>query len=259
MPETQKATKLKKLTIKAVALCKEGSCSAAHIKLFKCREENEPMELKELLKSLPEDQAKLVTDAIAKAQEEVPEATATELQKTKEDLTEAQTKITELEKSNTPSKEEDLLKSVDPAVRALVEQAQASAKAAEAAVVKLRDEAETKVCTDLAKSLDKLGVPEADLTTVLRKARQSSEEFGTQMFSVLEQANAIVAKSAAFQATGTGAEGAPTTDNGKAATEKINAKAQELAKSKNISTERAFLEVMKSDPALYAEYLKSLQ
>ena len=218
------------------------------------------MNLEEFLKSLPEDQAKLVTEAMEAAKNEVPEATAAELQKAKEDLAEAQGKIEELEKAKpATSPEEELLKSVDPAIKALVEQAQASAKAAQAAVVKMREEAEVKTCTDLAKSLDKLGVPEADLTTVLKKAREASEEFGTQVFTVLEQANALVAKSAAFQSMGSGDEGTPVGDNGKAATAKINTKAQELAKSKGISVEKAFVEVMKTEPELYAEYLKSLQ
>lgn len=259
------ACKLKNLVIKAVALCDEGACSAAHIKIVKTKsKEVNTMSFEELMKSLPEDQQKIIRDELNKKAEEVPTHIAEELKTVKDDLVKAKEDLAKAKSQPTPgTSEEELLKNVDPAVRALIESARTQAAAAQAAVLKMKEEAEDAECLAKAKTLADTGIPEADLKDILKSAKKVEGDFSDKLYTMLQTVNKAMQESDAFVATGSdnqgitkGCRGAQATE---AVTQEINKVAEDIAKATGCTKEQAFTKALMENPELYNRYMATLE
>lgn len=250
------ATKLKNLVITKVALVDEGSCSDAHIKLFKRKEGgNNPMTIEEILKSLSAEQQTVINDAIAKAKAELPEGALS-----KEDVTKLkETHTAELAKSktSTESPEEQLLKStnLDPVVKSQLESIIAKQKIQEDIIAKMKDESLTNEC--IAKAKETANIPQGDKLATVYKAVHGNKEAEEALATVLKSADALIKQSAAFTESGVGG-GTGTVDSSETAWANIEKAAEEVVKSKNISLAKAIEVVVKEKPELYKAYNQAL-
>lgn len=262
------ATKLKNLVITKVALVDEGSCSAAHIKLYKRKEGGSIMKFEDIMKALTPEQQAVVNAEIEKAKTACAEESKAALDKAAEDLKAAEDAKTlaEQEKENAMSElnkmkqeanksEEDILKNVDPAVRAILEKSRAQAAAAEAAVRKMKEEQDTAEAIAKAKELPNLGTGEEELSSVLKSLKATDEKLFNTVFGIMKSADAVIAKGAAFEEKGTSQEGNGNIQKAADAWAKIETAAAEIAKSRNITKEAAVSVVIEEQPDLYRSYL----
>ena len=262
-------TKLKNLVITKVALVDEGSCSAAHIKLYKRKEEggNPQMGLEEILKSLPEDQQQVINSEIAKAKAELPEGamSAEDAKKLEEEKAAAEmAKQAAMDEANNLKKskeqdEEEILKGLDPAVRAIIEKSKAQTAAAEAAIKKMKDEQDTLEAINKAKELPNLAAEESKLSTVFKSLKGLDENIYKEVFGILKAADALIKDNALAEIgkSASGTEGA--VGDSVAAWNAIEKAAESIAKTRNISKEQAVSVVMQEDNTLYQNYLNSLE
>lgn len=262
------ATKLKNLVITKVALVDEGSCSAAHIKLYKRKEGGSIMKFEDIMKALTPEQQAVVNAEIEKAKTACAEESKAALDKAAEDLKAAEDAkaLAEQEKENAMSElnkmkqeanksEEDILKNVDPAVRAILEKSRAQAAAAEAAVRKMKEEQDTAEAIAKAKELPNLGTGEEELSSVLKSLKATDEKLFNTVFGIMKSADAVIAKGAAFEEKGTSQEGNGNIQKAADAWAKIETAAAEIAKSRNITKEAAVSVVIEEQPDLYRSYL----
>ena len=262
------ATKLKNLVITKVALVDEGSCSAAHIKLYKRKEGGSIMKFEDIMKALTPEQQAVVNAEIEKAKTACAEESKAALDKAAEDLKAAEDAkaLAEQEKENAMSElnkmkqeanksEEDILKNVDPAVRAILEKSRAQAAAAEAAVRKMKEEQDTAEAIAKAKELPNLCTGEEELSSVLKSLKATDEKLFNTVFGIMKSADAVIAKGAAFEEKGTSQEGNGNIQKAADAWAKIETAAAEIAKSRNITKEAAVSVVIEEQPDLYRSYL----
>lgn len=262
------ATKLKNLVITKVALVDEGSCSAAHIKLYKRKEGGSNMKFEDIMKALTPDQQAVVNAEIEKAKCAGKEESKAELEKAAEDLKaaneakaqaekekeEANTELAKM-KQDASQSEEEILKNVDPAVKAIIEKARTQAAAAEAIAKKMRDEQETAESIAKAKELPNLGTGEIELANVLKSLKATDAKLFDTVFGIMKSADAVIAKGAAFEEKGTSHEGDNNVQKAADAWAKIETAAAEIAKSRNITKEAAVSVVIEEQPDLYRSYL----
>lgn len=295
-------TLLKNLTITKVALVDEGSCSAAHIKLYKRKGGNEVMGIEDILKMLPEDKREEAKAAIEKAKAEakaagagtgsgvcpncgkplaqctcakdVDEAVAS-ADKAKQAKTsknpvvaKAATKVVELSdqiaklKDADPSKsEEELLKSMDPAVRTIFEKQRAKTIAAEEAIKKMQEATDNQEALAKARELPHLATKEEELAKSFKVLKGANPEAFTQVFSVLKAADKMVADGKVIETVGASGDSGvdDVTKAADAAWTKIEQKAEEIKKSGKVSKEMAIKQAISENPALYKEYLDNLK
>lgn len=245
--------KLVGLEVTRVDLVDEGANSEAFIKIYKKKEGGKTMKLEEILKSLDEEQAKVIQAEIdrgKKAEED--------LEKAKADLTASEQKVADLEsevnKSKKPEEEEEILKSVTPEVRAIIEKSRAQAKAAEESVKKMMEKESEKEAIAKAKEVSGVGTSEEDLASLYKSLSARDEKLAEKVFDVLKTAHSVIAESEVFKEAGSGGEGAIGED---AAWAKIEQKASEIAKSRTISKERAIDVVLEEYPEMYKEYIQA--
>lgn len=261
------AKKLTNLKITKVSLVDEGACSAAHITLFKHKKGGKDMTFEELMKSLNEEQQAVIK---AKLDEQTAELTKTkekcsqaeqDLEKAEQEKKDLETKVSELEgevekskqKQHEPS-EEEVLKNVDPAVREIIQKAKSEAEIHKQAVLKMKEASETAELTNIAKSLTGVGTEETQMVSMLRKAKSLDSELYNEVLKALETANNIIADSELLKEKGQSGH-----DDSVDAWAKVDAKADEIAKSRNISKAKATTVVIEEFPQLYQEYLDSLK
>lgn len=248
------ATKLKNLVITKVALCDEGACSAAHIQLFKRREGGNNMNFEEIMKSLTPEQQAIVKAKMAETNKAAEDKKAGELKtqmdtleadntKLKDDLAKARTS------DATPESEADILKTLDPAVRAIVEKSRLQAQAAEESVKKMREEQINREAIAKAKTVINLGT-EAELADLYKSLSNADAKLCEQTFTLLTKANTLIEKSAMFTEAGSGHEG-----NEVDAWDKVEKAASEIAKTRNITKAKAISAVMEEQPDLYKAYI----
>lgn len=274
------AHKLKDLVITKVALVDEGSCSAAHIKLYKRKEGGDGImskTLQDILKGLSQEDQDVVNAEITKAKAELPEGALSADDKKK---LEDEKKKAELEKAaafddlenmkkskSGEGSEEELLKSVDPAIRALIEKSNAKAAAAEAAILKMKDDADNAEALAKAKELPNLGAKEEDLAKSLKVLKSKDEAIYTEIFGILKAANNMITDGANLTEIGKSASGTGTGDNGEnvdlnkaadVAWVEIEKAADVIQKSANCSKEQAISKAIKENPELYKKYMAAL-
>lgn len=268
------AKKLTNLKITKVSLVDEGACSAAHITLFKHKKGgSEEMTFEEMMNSLTEEQqaiikAKLEEHAteLAKSKEECSEKEQ-ELAKMEQEKKDLETKVSELEEEAAEAAkakeeqeekpeqtEEEILKNVDPAVREMIQKAKNEAEVHKQAVLKMKEDAEIAEVTEIAKSLSGVGTEETQMVSMLRKAKSLDGELYAEVLKALQVANNIIADSELLKEKGQAGDKA-----GVDAWAQVDAKADEIAKTRGVSKAKATNIVIDEFPQLYQAYLDSLR
>lgn len=283
-------TKLKNLVITKVALVDEGSCSAAHIKLYKRKDEggSQIMNEEELLKLIPEDkrvEAKAVIEkgktdsatAAKKAAEDAADKGVDDAMenpdgtmKDKKPFAKVAAKILglneELAKAKAPAgtlSDDEIMKSVSPEVRAILEKARTQAAANEAILIKMRDDANASEALAKAKELPNIGAAEEELAKSFQEIKKSSPKAFESIFAVLKAANELIADSDVMKEKGTSTaelSEEALTKNKNDAWNQIELKATEIKKGMpTLTQEQAIAKAMKECPELYKKYLDNLK
>lgn len=284
------AKKLTNLKITKVSLVDEGACSAAHITLFKQKKGGSEMTFEEMMESLSEEQQAIIkakfdaqNEELEKAKEECSEKEQEleeakkafsekeeELEKVKQEKKDLETKASETEEEDdlaveadsedgvTKAKkeltEEEILKNVDPAVKEMIQKAKSEAEIHKQALIKMKEEKEVAQLTEIAKSINNVGTEEAQLVSMLKKAKSVDVEFYNEVLKTLQVANNIIADSELLKEKGQSFAG-----NDVDAWSKVDAKADEIAKARNVSKAKATNIVIDEFPELYQAYLDSLR
>lgn len=285
--------KLTNLKITKVSLVDEGACSAAHITLFKNKDggQTNAMNFDEILSTLTNEQQSVIKAKCDELEEKVKvaaekeetvnaeneklveekeklEAEKDELEKAAEEKEpgdeekeELKNKVKELEeelvkfKNSSDSKaEEDLLKNVDPAIKEMIQKAKHEADIHKQAVLKMKEEQENTELTKIAKSLNGIGTDENNMVSMLRKAKNTDSELYTDILKAFESANNIITDSMIMKSIGSAGEQVEGD-----AWAKLDSKAEEIAKTRGISKQKATGVVMSEYPELYHNYLNQLK
>lgn len=247
---------LKNIEYDRVDLVKEGANSQAHIKLFKSRG-GEVMNFEDIMKSLKPEHAQIVSDVIKSKEDEVSKAEVAK--KAAEDALEELKKNAPQPTAN--QSEEEILKSVkDPAVRSLLEAQISKTKAAEAQVKKALDEKLSNEAISKAKEVPNLGAEEQTLADVYKKLKNVDAELCDNVFGIFKAASALVNEGGALSEIGKSA-GTDTVATGseEEAWDKIEKKAEEIAKARDIKKNAAISVAISEHPELYNAYLKAQQ
>lgn len=244
------------LDVDRVDLVDEGANSAAHIRLYKRKEQDIQMDYNEVISKMKPEHAELVTAEIAKAKQEVPKETAdaltaaTEaLAKANETIKEQETKLKEAEevakaKPSTEPNMEDVIKSLDPAVQEIFKSMKAQKEAAEEAARIAQEAKEQEEAVAKAKEFKAIPVEEAKLVAVVKGA-------SADVIEVLKAANAAIENAGDFTEVGKGKGTAGSTDAWTA----IEKKADEIVKRDAVTKQKAISVAIKENPELYREYL----
>ena len=289
------AKKLTNLKITKVSLVDEGACSAAHITLFKQKKGGSEMTFEEMMESLSEEQQAIIkakfdaqNEELEKAKEECSEKEQEleeakkafsekeeELEKVKQEKKDLETKASETEEEEEEAEddlaveadsedgvtkakkeltEEEILKNVDPAVREMIQKAKSEAEVHKQAVLKMKEEKEIAEVTEIAKSLSGVGTEETQMVSMLRKAKSLDVELYAEVLKALQVANNIIADSELLKEKGQSFAG-----NDVDAWSKVDAKADEIAKTRGVSKAKATNIVIDEFPELYQAYLDSLR
>ena len=275
------AKKLTNLKITKVSLVDEGACSAAHITLFKQKKGGSEMTFEEMMESLSEEQQAIIKAKFDAQNEELEEAKKAfsekeeELEKVKQEKKDLETKASETEeeeeeeeddlaleansedgvtKAKEELTEEEILKNVDPAVREMIQKAKSEAEVHKQALIKMKEEKEVAQLTEIAKSINNVGTEETQLVSMLKKAKSVDVEFYNEVLKALQVANNIIADSELLKEKGQSFAG-----NDVDAWSKVDAKADEIAKTRNVSKAKATNIVIDEFPELYQAYLDSLR
>lgn len=278
------AKKLTNLKITKVSLVDEGACSAAHITLFKQKKGGSEMTFEEMMESLSEEQQAIIKAKFDAQNEELEEAKKAfsekeeELEKVKQEKKDLETKASETEdeeeeeeeeeedlalesnsedgvtKTKEELTEEEILKNVDPAVREMIQKAKSEAEVHKQALIKMKEEKEVAQLTEIAKSINNVGTEETQLVSMLKKAKSVDVEFYNEVLKTLQVANNIIADSELLKEKGQSFAG-----NDVDAWSKVDAKADEIAKTRNVSKAKATNIVIDEFPELYQAYLDSLR
>jgi vacuolar-type H+-ATPase subunit I/STV1 len=154
--------------------------------------------------------------------------------------------------------EEEILKSIkDPAVKAILETQIMKAKAAEEVAKSLKDAQNEKEAIEKAKEVTGLGAEESQLAQVYKSLKAVNPEVCETVFGIFKTASALIAEGGTLSEVGksAGTEGSAGDEN--AIWGKIEAAAEEVAKSTNVSKARAISQVISDNPDLYAQYLQA--
>lgn len=219
------------------------------------RKEDQPLDLSEILKKLPEEYQNSIPELLeklAKADK------VDELEKQNQELKK------QLDNNNNSSgtgdpaagdSSDDLFKNLDPAVKKRLEDSEKAAADALALVQKMQDEALTKQFEDLAKSFKALPIEVAKIAPVLKKCSASlpAEEFDL-LKGVLNAADEALIQAGIFQELGKGGG----LDSNNSAEAEANRRAEELRKADpKLTYEQAMAKVWQ-DNDLMKRYMDEL-
>lgn len=236
-----------------VDLVKEGANSQAKIKLFKSRG-GIGMNPEEIIKGLKPEHQAVLTDFI-KAKDDAVAAAEKKATDAEKKATDAEANFAKAKPSADMTSEE-ILKSVqDPAVKIFLEQQIAKTKVAEDEIRKARESALAVEAISKAKEVPNLGAEETALTEVYKKLKSTDAVLADEVFGIFKSASALVTAGGAFTEIGKSAAGAVTGDE-ESSWALIETKADEIAKSLNITKPAAITKVMEDHPELYAAYLQ---
>lgn len=266
---------LKDLVIDRVDLVDEGANSAAFIQLYKRKERSDKMDLKDIIVQMKEEHASVVKSTLAdleskveKLQAKLDEITTErdnakadlkkakdELEKVQEDFKKTKNELDELKvaKAKTDDNKEEnfeeILKSLPENARELFKKMQAQKEAAEEAIRKAKEAEEHAQAVSKAAELKALPVEQDKLVNVLKGCSKEVLELLTTINAAMEETVlGEVGKSR-------GSAGA-SAGTGNVAWDKIEAKAEEIRKSKGVSKAKAISIVIEENPDLYKEYLQ---
>ena len=237
------------LEVDRVDLVDEGANSEAFIKMYKRKENIEPMDFEEILKAMKPEHAQVTRDEVAKALAVVPSEAAEELAKTKADLVALTGELQEVKKQAGASAAEptveDIVKGLDPAVQQIFKSLEAQKNAAEVVAKQLLDQKINDEAVSKAAELKAIPVDQDKLIAVLKSATP-------EVLEVLAAANGAIANGEIFQEIGKNTPNGASID----AWTKIEKKAEEVAKRDNVTKQKAIAIATKENPELYKEYLK---
>lgn len=239
---TNPLAQLVNLKLDAVALCDQGANSRAYIVLTKNRKENTNMPFDQIIKSVNEEHAKVITDHIA-AIELAKDAKITELQTQIDTL---KSEAEELKKSATPqATQEDVLKSASPEIQALVQKLKGD-------VDSLIADKQEAIAKERFAKVKAIPVEEDTLKSVLKTASPA-------VIEILEKASSAIEESLlkAKGAEGAATFSASTKDALYATLEKSARKIMEA--EEKITFEQAFLKACERDPDTYNKYSKGVK
>lgn len=281
------STLLEDLVIDRVDLCDEGANSEAFIELFK-RKEQSSMDVKEVLSKMKPEHAKLIQDAmdasaasLKKAQDSVAAITKerddakAELEAAQKSLADVQKALDDMKEEHKPHPEDcdcpecrakreaaakdskgsgnasfdqtETFKSMPKEVQDYLATLKTQKEAAESELRKSKEAAAEAEAVAKAESLKAIPVEKEKLVGILKTATPELIELLTVINTAIE---GTVLGEVGKSASGSSDTGAAD------AWGKIDAKATELAKSKNITKAKAVSEVIKENPELYREYLE---
>lgn len=267
---------LLELEVNRVDLVEEGSNSEAFIKLYKRKESCDNMTLNEILEKMKPEHAAIFNEAITKAKEDAVapiteeltkskadlevatsevakikselDALTVEVTKTKEDLTKATTDLEAITKAKADAEknlsEEEVIKSLDPVVQEVFKSMKAQKLAAEEVVKNLQEKQLNNEAIAKSKEIQCLPVDAAKLVEIAKSAT-------TEVFEILKAASKALETAGIFKPVGSGKE----TIGGTGAWEKIEKKAEAIAELEKITIQKAIATVIRTEPALYKEYL----
>ena len=259
------ATQLKSLKIDRVDLVPEGANSAAFVTLYKGKE-GKPMEFEEILEKMKPEHAEILKsklDEVEKARAEAEAKLAEALEKAKESCQKAEepadepadeSEDEEVDKADTKTEgttsfdeDETLVKSLPPELQEFVakmrQQKEAAEEVAKAAIARERHaEAISK-----AAELKALPVEQDALVSFIEKSDAATVDMLSAIAKGIE--------STVLTEVGSNDEGS-FAKSASDAWGKIEAKAAEIAKSQNISKEKAVGLAVEQNPELYREYLE---
>ena len=228
---------------------------AQNEELEKAKEEcsEKEQELEEAKKAFSEKEEELEKVKQEKKDLET-KASETEEEEAEDDLAveaDSEDGVTKAKKELT---EEEILKNVDPAVREMIQKAKSEAEVHKQAVLKMKEEKEIAEVTEIAKSLSGVGTEETQMVSMLRKAKSLDVELYAEVLKALQVANNIIADSELLKEKGQSFAG-----NDVDAWSKVDAKADEIAKTRGVSKAKATNIVIDEFPELYQAYLDSLR
>lgn len=222
------------------------------------------MNFEEILKSLPEDQQNTVKAELTKAKAEMPEGAVSaedkkkledELAQAKKDKGVVEEELKKVKESQNNTNPEDILKNVDPAIRAIIEKTRNQAAAAEAEIKKMKDTQEKTEALAKAKELPNLcGKPE-DVADAFVKMKNADETAFSQVFGMMKAANEMISKNVNLGEVGTSGAAEDITKAADEAWTAIEKKADEIQKAKNCTKESAIAKAVSENPDLYKKYL----
>lgn len=244
---------LKDLKITEVALCPEGVCSEAHIQLYKSKQtkgDQEMADFAEIMKAMKPEFATVIQAEIEKAKAEVPAEVATELET-----------LRKAKPADPTPTEEEILKSLDPNVRAILEKSRLQAEMATAALKKAQEEQETAEAIAKAKEVEHVPAKPEEVADLYKSLKAVKAELAEQVFGIFKAMSAVETDGGEALFKGKGAAGDP---GAAAATSEevwtqVEAKAAEIAKAEDISQAEAISKAFKQDPELYKAYVKSMR
>ena len=228
---------------------------AQNEELEKAKEEcsEKEQELEEAKKAFSEKEEELEKVKQEKKDLET-KASETEEEEAEDDLAveaDSEDGVTKAKKELT---EEEILKNVDSAVREMIQKAKSEAEIHKQAVLKMKEEKEIAEVTEIAKSLSGVGTEETQMVSMLRKAKSLDVELYAEVLKALQVANNIIADSELLKEKGQSFAG-----NDVDAWSKVDAKADEIAKTRGVSKAKATNIVIDEFPELYQAYLDSLR
>lgn len=250
------------LSVDRVDLVTEGANSEAMIKIFKSKNEGgTAMNYEEILASLKPEHRDVIKSEMDKLATLSPEDQAkvdefdtlnTDLAKAKEELVNLQKELEETKKSvdedvakGKPDME-DVIKGLDPAVQEVFKSLKAQKEAAEEVLKSAQKEKLHAEAIAKAKELKALPVEENTLVSVIEKG------VSPEVMNIFTAAAKAFGDSDLFKSKGSDIGNSST---GTDAWAKIEAKASEIAKSRNITVAKATDVAIKENPDLYKEYL----
>lgn len=209
------------------------------IEKAKCKKSEEDAELDKAKEDL-----KAANKELQKTKDELKDANE-ELAKAKQDLAAANKNLEDVAKSkgNEEPDFEEVLKAAPEAMRGFLKQLKQSQDEAVAKAKQLEEEKAHNEAVAKAKELSVLPVKEQELVDLFK-----SKE-GAVVAPMLEKIAKSIMESGLLDEKGTGVN-----YNNNDANADIEARVESLAKSKNISKEKAMVEIFKADPEAYAKY-----
>lgn len=209
------------------------------IEKAKCKKSEEDAELDKAKEDLKDANKEL-----QKTKDELKDANE-ELAKAKQDLAAANKNLEDVAKSkgNEEPDFEEVLKAAPEAMRGFLKQLKQSQDEAVAKAKQLEEEKAHNEAVAKAKELSVLPVKEQELVDLFK-----SKE-GAVVAPMLEKIAKSIMESGLLDEKGTGVN-----YNNNDANADIDARVEALAKSKNISKEKAMVEIFQADPEAYAKY-----
>lgn len=209
------------------------------IEKAKCKKSEEDAELDKAKEDL-----KAANKELQKTKDELKDANE-ELAKAKQDLAAANKNLEDVAKSkgNEEPDFEEVLKAAPEAMRGFLKQLKQSQDEAVAKAKQLEEEKAHNEAVAKAKELSVLPVKEQELVDLFK-----SKE-GAVVAPMLEKIAKSIMESGLLDEKGTGVN-----YNNNDANADIDARVEALAKSKNISKEKAMVEIFQADPEAYAKY-----